>query len=507
MAEDVTKRTASASAALLGARIFVKVVDLALILILAAILVPEDFALVALAMIFIQFTESITEIPVIQAIIRAPKITDRMLDTAFTISFIRSLIIAGFVAIMAPVAMYFYDEPRLGLLMIFLSLSPALRGLVNPKLVLYARRLNYFPEALIDVLAKFVTAGLAIPIALWTESYWSLAIMTVLTPVGMIAGSYIYAPYRPRLTLKDWNIFADMVGWSFVSQIFIAANWQADIAVLGGYDKEKQILGQYSISQTLAGAPYQVFVIPVIKPFIAAFAELRKPELIRPGYLTASTSVVVFVAPILALVASLSEPIVTLAFKPEWASASLLLAALSIMGILNLPAQPVASVVLALDKTRYNALQAAIGLSVKIPALIIGWQIAGLNGFLVGLLIGAAAWSIAGAFIVRHLIGLSLREQALALMRPFFGIVALGAVVLALRPILNLDSTLMLILTSGVLAAAGMIAYVTVVGILWKMAGEPDGIERMVAGLIRKILKRPQPDYSQIDDVKDIAET
>jgi len=507
MAEDVTKRTASASAALLGARVFVKVVDLALILILAAILVPEDFALVALAMVFIQFTESITEIPVIQAIIRAPKITDRMLYTSFTISFIHSLIITGFVALLAPVAMYIYDDQRLGLLMIFLSLSPALRGLVNPKLVLYARRLNYFPEAIIDVLAKFVTAGIAIPLALWTESYWSLAIMTVLTPVGMIIGSYLYAPYRPRLTLKDWSIFADMVGWSFVSQIFIAANWQADIAVLGGYDKQKQILGQYSISQTLAGAPYQVFVIPVIKPFIAAFAELRKPELIRPGYLTASTSVVVFVAPILALVAALSEPIVALAFKPEWASASLLLAALSIMGILSLPAQPVASVVLALDKTRYNALQAAIGLCVKIPALFIGWNVAGLNGFLVGLVFGAAAWSIAGAFIVRHLIGLSLRDQALALMRPLLGIVALAIVARLLQPFLIFDSTLMLILTSGVLAAAGMIAYVAVVGFLWKMAGEPDGIERMAAGLIRKILKLPQPEYPQTPETNDIPES
>jgi O-antigen/teichoic acid export membrane protein len=248
-------------------------------------------------------------------------------------------------------------------------------------------------------------------------------------------------------------------------------------------------------------------VIPVIKPFIAAFAELRKPELIRPGYLTASTSVVVFVAPILALVASLSEPIVALAFKPEWASASLLLAVLSVMGMLSLPAQPVASVALSLDKTRFNALQSAIGLCVKIPALFIGWELAGLHGFLIGLLIGAAAWSIAGAFIVRHLIGLSLKDQALALMRPFFGILALTGVVLLLRPMLNYDSALLLVLTSGVLASAGMIAYVIVVGIFWKMAGEPDGIERMVAGLIRKILRRPQPDYSELTENKDIADT
>ena len=489
MAQDVTKRTAYASAALLGARLFVKIIDLALILILAWILVPEDFALVAIAMIFIQFTESVTEIPVIQALIRTPTVTNSMLDTAFTISVIRALLVAGLIIAMGPLAMSLYDEPRLGLLMVFLALSPALRGLVNPKLVMYARRLNYFPEAIIDTLAKIVTACIAIPLALWTESYWSLAIMTVLTPVTMIIGSYIYAPYRPRLSLKEWPVFSDMISWTTVSQFFVAANWQADIFVLGLFAK-KDMIGQYSISQTLAGAPFQVLVIPIIRPFIAAFAELRTPEAIRPGYLSASSAVVTAVAPVLALVASLAEPIVTLAFNDSWSGASLFLAVISLSAIIQLPSQPVPSVVLALDKARFNALQAAIGLAIKIPCLFIGWHLAGVNGFLIGMLIGVTAWTIAGAFIVRHLIGLRIRDQVFSMMRPFAGMAALATVVYFLRPFLNYDTSLLIVATSAMLGATGMLAYCTTVGTLWKLSGEPDGIETMIAGLIRKVTRR-----------------
>lgn len=493
MAADVTKRTAFASAALLGARLFVKFVDLALILILAWILVPEDFALVAIAMIFIQFTESVTEIPVIQALIRTPTVTDSMLDTAFTISAIRALLVTALVIAMAPAAVYIYDEPRLGLLMLFLAISPALRGLVNPKLVMYARRLNYFPEAIIDTLAKIATACIAIPLALWTQSYWSLAIMTVLTPVSMIIGSYIFAPYRPRLSLKDWPIFSDMISWTTVSQFFVAANWQADIFVLG-LNARKDMVGQYSIAQTLAGAPFQVLVIPIIRPFIAAFAELRTPEAIRPGYLAASSAVVTAVAPVLALVASLAEPIVTLAFNDSWSGASLFLAVLSLSAIIQLPSQPVPSVVLALDKARYNALQAAIGLIVKIPCLFIGWQMAGVNGFLIGMLIGVTAWTIAGAFIVRHLIGLRLRDQAFSMLRPFAGMAALATVVYFLRPFLDYETSMSIVMTSAMLGAAGMLAYATVVAALWKLSGEPDGIETMISGLVRKVTRRGEPD-------------
>ena len=491
--EDVAKRTASASAALLGARVFVKIVDLALLLVLAWILVPEDFALVAIAMVFIQFTESVTDIPVFQALIRAPEVNDSMLDTAFTIAVLRALIITGLIIGMAPVAIELYDEPRLGLLMVVLALSPALRGLANPKLVIYARQLNYFPEATIDTLAKIVTACIAVPLALWTRSYWSLAIMTVLTPVTVIIGSYIYAPYRPRFSLKQWPIFANMISWTTVSQIFVAANWQADIFVFGMFGK-KDAVGQYSMSQTLAGSPFQVFVVPIIRPFIAAFAELRTPAAIRPAYLTASSAVVTAVAPILALVASMSEPIVALAFNESWAGASLFLAVLAISAIISLPSQPVPSLVLALDKARFNAIQAAFGLGIKVPLLFIGWHMAGVNGFLAGQVLGVCAWSLAGAFIVRHLIGLKLRAQAFALMRPLAGVAALVAIVYLLRPFITYDTPLTIIGTSAVSAAAGMMAYCSVVYALWKWSGEPDGIEGMINRLVAKLLRRRSAD-------------
>lgn len=489
MAKDVTSRTASASAALLGARLFVKMIDLVLILILARILVPEDFALVAIAMIFIQFTESILEIPVIQAIIRTPNITDRMLDTAFTISVLRALLVTVIVCAFAPAAMYVFDEPRLGLLMVVLSASPALRGLVNPKLVMYARALNYFPEAIIDTIAKVVTAAIAIPLALATESYWSLAIMTVLTPVTMIIGSYIYAPYRPRLTLKDWPIYRNMISWSTVSQMFVAANWQVDIFALG-QGAAKDIVGKFSISQTLAGAPYQVFVVPIMRPFIAAFAELRTPSAIKPGYLTASAAVVTAVAPLLALVLAMAEPIVSLLFNDEWTGASLFLTVLTLSAIIQLPAQPVASMVLALDKAKFNALHALAGLIVKAPLLFLGLHFFGIDGFLVGQVIGVTAWTIAGAIIVKYLLDLSLWDQAVSMIRPLAGILVLSACVYGLQPLINYSNPVLLIITCGFVGGVGFTAYWITVFSLWLRSSRPDGIERLLYGAFTKFKNR-----------------
>ncbi len=489
MAQNVAMRTASASAALLGARIFVKVIDLVLMLILARILVPEDFALVAMATIFIQFTEAVLEIPVIQALVRAPTVTDSMLDTAFTISLLRAGLVTLLIVAAAPLAVIIFHEPRLGPLMSLLALSPALRGLINPRLVMYARKLNYFPEASIDVLAKIITTCVAVPIALATKSYWSLAVMTVLTPVTVLIGSYSFAPYRPRFSLKDWPVFADMISWTTVSQIFSAANWQVDIFTLGR-NVSSNIVGKYSVSQTLAGAPFQVIVIPIMRPFIAAFSELRTPQAIRPGYLTASAAVVTFVAPILGLVCALTKPIVSLLFSDAWAGATLFLTTLSITYLIALPSQASTSVVLALNRARYNALQAAITFVIKAPLLMAGLALFGISGFLTAQILGMIASSLCAMLIVKHLLGLPLLAQIQAILRPYLALGVLIGAALALGRFIEYSNPVLLVLSTGAVALAAMVAYWAALFLIWWASGRPAGVESYINSSLAAVAKR-----------------
>ncbi|MEO0550431.1 MAG: oligosaccharide flippase family protein [Pseudomonadota bacterium] len=485
--ENVTTRTAMASAALVAARLFSKSIDLILLLILARILVPEDFALIAMAMIFIQFTEAILEIPVVQAIIRAPKITDQMLDTAFTISFLRALLVMGIVCGAAPLAVVIFDEPRLGPLMMVLSLSPALRGLVNPRLVIFARALNYGPEASIEVIAKFITTCVALPLAIVTESYWSLAIMTVVTPVTMMIGSYIYAPYRPRLTLRKWSVFSNMIGWTSISQIFVAANWQVDIFALArGVNAD--IVGKYSISQTLAGAPYQVLIIPIMRPFIAAFTELKTPAAMAPAYLKASSAIATLMAPVLILVAALAGPIVTLVFNEAWDGAGQFLSVLALSAIISLPVLPVASVVLALDKAKFNAMHAFVGLSFKAPLLFLGLYYYGVIGFLAGHVIAMTIWTIVGIMIVRALIGVRFRDQIIAMSHAVIGGVAMVAIAAALQAYIDYSSAVYLSLSIAVVGTFAFLGYWLSVFVVWSLRGKPDGIERLISTTLMKLL-------------------
>ena len=79
------------------------------------------------------------------------------------------------------------------------------------------------------------------------------------------------------------------------------------------------------------------------------------------------------------------------------------------------------------------------------------------------------------------------------MLRPFAGMAALATVVYFMRPFLNYDSPLMIVSTSAMLGAAGMLAYTVVVAAIWKLSGEPEGMEAMIAGLVRKVTRRGAP--------------
>src|SRR5690606_39992023 len=105
--------------------------------VLGDLLDTVDFGLVAMAMVLIQIVEAVLELPVIQALLRADRVSDKMLDTAFTLGLMRASIIALLVFGLSQPLARFYDDVRLVNLVQFLALGPMFRGLISPRMVFF----------------------------------------------------------------------------------------------------------------------------------------------------------------------------------------------------------------------------------------------------------------------------------------------------------------------------------------------------------------------------------
>ena len=173
--------------------------------ILARLLVPEDFALVTMAMLPIAFLTFLTDVGIGAYLIRVEQVDKATCDSAWTMRLIQGALVSLAVLGLASfVADYFRDARLLNLLQ-WLSLVPLLKGLesVGTSLLLregwFGREFQY--RILVRILTFFVTIALAFEL----RNYWAIAYGLIVGAVIEASLSFFWHPYRPRFSLAKWN--------------------------------------------------------------------------------------------------------------------------------------------------------------------------------------------------------------------------------------------------------------------------------------------------------------
>ncbi|GAM04449.1 hypothetical protein MBENS4_1447 [Novosphingobium sp. MBES04] len=259
--EALGGRTAGSAAWLIGGRLFTKFVEFLSLLVLAQLLTPEDFGVIAIAMTLVTIVEAVFELPITQVLIARRAISQRHLDTAFTLSALRGGALTLVVWASAVPFAHFYRNDTLVWMILALGVAPGLRGMGSPGLVLYARELKYRREIAAELVCKTGSLVCSVAAAWWLRDYRALMVGIVATPTIWILASYALAPYRPRLSLAEWPLFADFLGWTTGAQLLAAINWQCDRLILGRFVSPAQ-LGIYSVANDLSYVPEQALSVP-----------------------------------------------------------------------------------------------------------------------------------------------------------------------------------------------------------------------------------------------------
>jgi len=164
------------SAWMIGFRLLDRSVGLISVLVLARVLTPADFGLVAMATAMIAFVELFGWLGLDVALIQRPGATREHFDSAWTMN----VLIGASVALVLlacgwPLA-WFYDDPRLIALVAFLSLGPLVQGCENIGVVAFRKELSFDREFRFLLSKRLLSVAITIALALWLRSYWALAI-------------------------------------------------------------------------------------------------------------------------------------------------------------------------------------------------------------------------------------------------------------------------------------------------------------------------------------------
>ncbi|RUX27290.1 lipopolysaccharide biosynthesis protein [Mesorhizobium sp. M2A.F.Ca.ET.042.01.1.1] len=372
-----------------GAQGFKMVIQFLSVIILARLLLPEDFGLVASVGPIVAFVGLLQNLGLQQALVQRKDISDRQLNQVFWISALVGLGSAVVVAALAPAIAGFYGDQRMLGITVASALPLLLGSIAAVPLALMNRHLQFGQLAFNDVITA--AAGLvAAAIAAWAGmGYWSLVLGPAVAAVVALGAAWLvvrWTPSRPdfRVESEILSFGANLTGFNLVN--FFSRN--LDNILIGKYSGAIE-LGYYDRAYKLLLFPLQNITQPLTRVMVPLLSRIHEDKVrFRDLYVRTNWMLAAVTMPGIAALTLTSEQVVALLFGPRWIAVAPIFAWLGIASLMQSVSSTTGWIFICQGKTKAMFQWGAYSSLTTVASFVVGlhWGAVGV----------AAAYAISG---------------------------------------------------------------------------------------------------------------
>lgn len=287
-------------------------------IVLARLLTPEDFGVVALASIIVHFFNGMADVGSEQYIIQKKFVSNNDISSAWTLDILMK---GGLWLVLFLLSDWIVDtflDVDVSNVISFLSIFILVEALQNPGLFLLRRRLEYKDISKLEMTAKIVGFTATISTAYIYHSYWAIVAGSLVHVSTRTVGSYFIAPFKYALCFNNFKEQFKFSRWIFLTTI---AGWlksQADNFIISTSFGAAG-LGRYNLLREITLLPATELVNPISQPLLASISSMRtnpsyRTQMIRVLYLV----IISFCSVISSYIALFSEPLVGVLLGSQW---------------------------------------------------------------------------------------------------------------------------------------------------------------------------------------------
>src|SRR5690349_10908401 len=210
---------AKSAAFVLAARWLDRVVSVVSTIILARLLVPDDFGVVAMATIVVGLVDVFFDLGVNVALIQNRDPTPDHYDTAWTLRLMQSVFATLVVVAAVPLAVDYFKDARVAPVLRVLSLSLLIGGFEYIGILTFQKTMRFALDFRFVVLKRLAGFAVTVTAAWLLRSYWALVIGTLASSAFGVALSYVMHPMRPRARLTKMREIFAVSQWMIVRSI------------------------------------------------------------------------------------------------------------------------------------------------------------------------------------------------------------------------------------------------------------------------------------------------
>lgn len=331
------RRTARGSLALILGKLADGMVRVAGAMLLARLLTPDDFGLVAMVGAATSLLVAFKDLGLSTATIQRRHLTHQQSSTLFWINLGASLLLAVGTVALAPILATLFERPEITAIAIAIGLCFPLSGLSSHHWAVMQRAMRFRDMARVQVLSASLAVVAGVSAALSGWGYWSLIAMmgtTACTKALLVWRAVDWRPGRPTID-PETRAMIGQGGNLAAFRIFNHLSRNADNLLIG-WAWGAASLAQYTRAFGLTLEAQQRIQVPVGSAVTAALSRLQEePPRYRQFYLDALRGVCLVVVPLATAAILFAEPAIQLAFGPQWQTAAVLLQLLGLSMLLR----------------------------------------------------------------------------------------------------------------------------------------------------------------------------
>ena len=462
-----------------------RVVGVVSTFILARIVLPDDFGIVAMASVVVAFADVIFDLGINVAIIQRKDPSQAFYNTAWTLRILQVAAVAAVLLILAPFAADYYKDPRVTAVVQLMALSMMIASYENVGVITFQKELRFADDAKFMLFKRLVSFSTTIVLTLMLESYWGMVIGALCSRLFSTVRSYMVHPMRPKFSLEEISSIFSISQWVLVKNISTYLDRNLHIFLVGGMGKTS-VTGGYTLANEIAGVPSADLLAPINRVLFPAFARVKDDlaELTRLLVRVQAVQVMVTFPTCVGFVLTAHE-FVPVALGEKWIFIVPFVQILALSNIITAISSSANYVLTVLGQMRLLALTSWIqiilfGLGLlSLHSELSPERIAGVRMAAIVLTFGVSYW-----LVMRNIPGLTVAMLARGTGRPVLGCLAMALALTLLQAEVSAGPVVMLLMK---VVLGGIVYGATVLG-LWHLAGRPEGAESF---FLDKLKRRP----------------
>ncbi|MBQ7253225.1 MAG: lipopolysaccharide biosynthesis protein [Bacteroidales bacterium] len=251
--------------------------------VLARLLTPDAFGVVATMTMIITFAEIFTDAGfqkyIVQHEFRDNQDRDESINVAFWTNLVMSLVIWGVIAIFRNHLAAIVGNPGMGYVLATACMAIPLAAFSSIQIAIFKRDLDFKTLAKVRIISSLIPLFVTVPLAFWLRNYWALIAGTLSVNIANAVMLTVFSTWKPRW-FYSFSKFKEMFSftvWSMIEAITIWLTSYVDVFIVGNM-LSQYYLGLYKTSSALVGQIMGLVTAVTTPVLFSALSRLQSDE-------------------------------------------------------------------------------------------------------------------------------------------------------------------------------------------------------------------------------------